>query len=78
MARVLVEGFVSSFRSAPAELILDFDTTDDRVHGQQEGRAFDGYYGDWCFLPLYVFCGEHLLVSYLRPRIADQARHACS
>jgi hypothetical protein len=76
MAQVLVEGFVKSFRSAPQELILDFDATDDRVHGQQEGRAFHGYYGDWCFLPLYVFCGEQLLVSYLRPSNVDPARHA--
>jgi hypothetical protein len=48
----------------------------DRVHGNQEGRAFHGYYGDWCFLPLYVFCGEQLLVSYLRPSNIDAARHS--
>jgi hypothetical protein len=57
-------------------LILDFDATDDRVHGNQEGRHFHGYYGDWCFLPLYVFCGEQLLVSYLRPSNVDAAHHA--
>jgi len=74
--RVLVEQFIASFREAPAELVLDFDATDDRVHGQQEGRAFHGYYGDWCFLPLYVFCGEQLLVSYLRPSNIDAARHS--
>ena len=74
--RVLVEQFIASFREAPTELILDFDATDDRVHGQQEGRAFHGYYGDWCFLPLYVFCGEQLLVSYLRPSNIDAARHS--
>ena len=45
-------------------------------HGQQEGRFFHGYYGDYCFLPLYVFCGEQLLVSYLRPANIDSARHA--
>ena len=56
--------------------MLDFDATDDRVHGLQEGRFFHGYYGDWCFLPLYVFCGEQLLVSYLRPSNIDAARHA--
>jgi hypothetical protein len=76
MSKVLVELFVQSFKEAPSELILDFDATDDRVHGEQEGRAFHGYYGDWCFLPLYVFCGEQLLVSYLRPSNADPARHA--
>lgn len=76
MSKVLVELFIQSFKEAPSELILDFDATDDRVHGQQEGRAFHGYYGDWCFLPLYVFCGEQLLVSYLRPSNQDPARHA--
>jgi len=76
MSRVLVEQFIASFREAPKELILDFDATDDRVHGLQEGRFFHGYYGDWCFLPLYVFCGEQLLVSYLRPSNIDVAKHA--
>jgi hypothetical protein len=76
ISRVLVEQFIASFKAAPAELILDFDATDDRVHGLQQGRAFHGYYGDWCFLPLYVFCGEQLLVSYLRPSNIDVARHA--
>lgn len=76
MSKVLVELFVQSFKEAPSELILDFDATDDRVHGEQEGRAFQCYYNDWCFLPLYVFCGEQLLVSYLRPSNADPARHA--
>jgi hypothetical protein len=76
MSRVLVEQFIASFKTAPGELILDFDATDDRVHGLQEGRAFHGYYGDWCFLPLYVFCGEQLLVSYLRPSNIDAAKHA--
>ena len=76
IARVLVEQFIASFKAAPAELILDFDATDDRVHGLQQGRFFHGYYGDWCFLPLYVFCGEQLLVSYLRPSNIDVARHS--
>jgi len=73
---VLVEQFIASFKAPPAELVLDFDATDDRVHGLQQGRFFHGYYGDWCFLPLYVFCGEQLLVSYLRPSNIDVARHA--
>ncbi len=76
MHRVLLEQFIASFARPPAELILDFDATDDRVHGQQIGRFFHGYYGDYCFLPLYVFCGEQLLVSYLRPSNIDPARHA--
>ena len=76
MQVVLVEKFIASFAAAPAELVLDFDATDDRVHGMQEGRFFHGYYRDWCFLPLYVFCGEQLLVSYLRPSNIDAARHA--
>jgi hypothetical protein len=74
--QVIVEQFITSFAQPPTELILDFDATDDRVHGQQEGRFFHGYYGDYCFLPLYVFCGEQLLVSYLRPANIDAARHA--
>jgi hypothetical protein len=73
---VLIEKFIASFAEPPTELILDFDATDDRVHGNQEGRFFHGYYGNWCFLPLYVFCGEQLLVSYLRPSNRDGARHA--
>jgi hypothetical protein len=55
---------------------LDFDATDDAVHGQQEGRFFHGYYDHYCFLPLYVFCGKQLLVSYLRPSKIDGAKHA--
>lgn len=74
--QIMVDQFISSFQQAPEELILDFDATDDRVHGKQEGRAFHGYYREWCFLPLYVFCGEQLLVSYLRPSNRGPARHA--
>lgn len=76
MHQVLVGQFIASFAQPPTELILDFDATDDRVHGQQEGRFFHGYYGDYCFLPLYVFCGEQLLVSYLRPANRAAAHHA--
>lgn len=64
MQEVLVDQFIGSFGKGPTELILDFDATDDRVHGQQEGRFFHGYYGGYCFLPLYVFCGDQLLVAY--------------
>ena len=76
MHQLLLEQFIASFKEAPSELILDFDATDDRVHGNQEGRFFHGYYGSYCFLPLYVFCGEQLLVSYLRPSNIDGARHS--
>ncbi len=72
----LVENFIASFDRAPAELVLDFDATDDPVHGRQVGRFFHGYYDHYCFLPLYVFCGDHLLVSYLRPSNIDGAKHA--
>ena len=76
MHAVLVEQFIASFALAPKELVLDFEATDDRIHGLQEGRFFHGYYGGWCFLPRYVFCGEPLLVSGLRPSNSDAARHA--
>jgi hypothetical protein len=76
MHGVLVEQFIASHAAVPAELVLDFDATDDRVHGMQEGRAFHASYGDWCFLPLYVFCGERLLCASLRRSNQDAARHA--
>ena len=73
---VLVDQFIASFRRIPKRLILDFDATDDAVHGKQEGHFFHGYYDHYCFLPLYVFCGKQLLVSYLRPSKIDSAKHA--
>lgn len=73
---VLVDQFIASFKHRPKELILDFDATDDAVHGEQEGRFFHGYYNHYCFLPLYVFCGHQLLVSYLRPSDIDGAKHS--
>jgi Transposase DDE domain group 1 len=76
MHQVLFEQFVARFEVPPEGLVLDFDPTDDRVHGAQVGAHFHGYYGDYCFLPLYVFCGEQLVASYLRPSNADGARHA--
>ena len=76
MHQVLFEQFVKRFESAPRELILDFDCTDDRVHGLQEGRHFHGFYYHFCFLPLYVFCGEELLVSCLSESNIDSAKHA--
>ena len=74
--KLLVELFIESFESAPKELVLDFDATDVPVHGNQEGRFFNGFYRNYCFLPLYVTCGSQLLVSYLRPSSRDGARHA--
>ena len=55
MSAVFVEQFIASFKRPPRRLVLDFDATDDRVHGKQEGRFFHGYYDHYCFLPLYVF-----------------------
>ncbi len=76
LSKLLVERFIESFDTPPQELVLDFDATDDPVHGGQEGRFFHGYYDGYCYLPLYVFCGEKLLVSYLRPSNIDAARHS--
>jgi Transposase DDE domain group 1 len=76
LSKLLVELFVESFDAPPRELILDFDATDDPIHGDQEGRFFHGYYDNYCYLPLYVFCGEKLLVSYLRPSNIDAAKHS--
>jgi hypothetical protein len=74
--QVMIDRFMASFEQPPKELILDFDATDDVVHGKQEGRFFHGYYDHYCFLPLYVFCQDQLLVSYLRPSNIDGAKHA--
>lgn len=75
LSKLLVELFIESFDSPPEELVLDFDATDDPVHGQQEGRFFHGFHGGYCFLPLYVFCGSQLLVAYLRPSNIDASKH---
>lgn len=64
--RLLVELFLDAHAQAPEEIVLDFDATDDPLHGHQEGRFFHGYYGCYCYMPLYVTCGEHLLVAKLR------------
>ena len=74
--QVLVETFIAAFDTPPEEIVLDIDATDDAVHGHQDGRFFHGYYDHYCFLPLYVFCGDHLLVAYLRPADIDPAKHA--
>lgn len=72
----LVEQFIASFAQPPEELVLDFDATDDPVHGHQQGRFFHGYYDRYCFLPLYVLCGQQLLVAYLRRSNIDGSKHA--
>lgn len=69
--RLLVEVFLQAHPEAPPEIVLDLDATDDPVHGNQEGRFFHGYYGHYCYLPLYIFCGEHLLCARLRPSNID-------
>ena len=76
MAKVFVEQFIASHEQPPKELVLDFDATNDPVHGNQEGRFFHGYYDEYCFLPLYVTCGQQLLVAYLRPANIDGAKHS--
>jgi hypothetical protein len=76
VAAVLVEKYIASHPTPPEEIVLDFDPTDDPVHGEQEGRFFHGYYDEYCFLPLYVFAGDQLLVAYLRPANIDGAKHS--
>ena len=64
--QLFVELFLQAYRVPPAQIILDLDATDDPLHGHQEGRFFHGYYKEFCYLPLYIFCGEHLLAAKLR------------
>lgn len=70
---LLVSVFIESREKAPEEIILDIDTTDLPLHGKQEGRFFHGYYDHYCYLPLYVFCGEHVLCARLRQSNSDAA-----
>jgi hypothetical protein len=76
LADVLVDQFLAAHPEPPEHLTLDFDATDDRVHGRQEGRFFHGHYDHHCFLPLYVFSGDELLAAYLRPSNIDASKHA--
>ena len=76
MSEVFVDQFIASYDQPPEEIVLDFDATDVPVHGTQEHRFFHGYYDHYCFLPLYVFCGDRLLCAYLRPSKIDVAKHA--
>jgi hypothetical protein len=76
MEKLLVDLFLEAHKSAPKEIILDLDATDDPLHGEQEGRFFHGYYDCYCYLPLYVFCGDHLLVAKLRKADIDASAGA--
>jgi hypothetical protein len=71
--RLMVGVFVEAHLEPPACIILDLDATDDPLHGHQEGRFFHGYYDEYCYLPLYIFCGEHLLCARLRTANVDGA-----
>ena len=70
---LFVDLFLEAHRQPPKQIILDLDATDDPLHGEQEGRFFHGYYGGYCYLPLYVFCGRHLLAAKLRRANIDAA-----
>jgi hypothetical protein len=70
---LLVTVFLESHAQAPGQIVLDMDTTDLPLHGKQEGRFFHGYYDNYCYLPLYVFCGEHVLCARLREANHDAA-----
>lgn len=76
ISKQFVETFIGTYKTPPKELVLDFDPTDDRIHGHQEKRHYHGYYKSYCYLPLYVFCNDQLLVGYLRPCNIDGAKHA--
>jgi hypothetical protein len=73
MDELLVKVFLESHPAAPAEIVVDVDTTDLPLHGHQEGRFFHGYYDEYCYLPLYIFCGEHVLCARLREANHDAA-----
>ena len=74
--KLFVDLFLEAHAAPPNEIILDLDATDDPLHGHQEGRFFHGYYDGYCYLPLYVFCGRHLLAAKLRPSNIDASSGA--
>jgi hypothetical protein len=74
--RLFVDLFLEAYKAPPNEIVLDLDATDDPLHGHQEGRFFHGYYDGYCYLPLYVFCGRHLLAAKLRRANIDAAAGA--
>jgi len=69
--QLLVPLYIEAQVAPPAEIVLDLDATDDPLHGKQEGRFFHGYYGHYCYLPLYIFAGDHLLCARLRTANQD-------
>jgi hypothetical protein len=71
MDRLLTELFLESYEQPPSRIVLDLDVTDDPVHGNQEGRFFHGYYREYCYLPLYIVCGEFVLCARLRSSNID-------
>jgi hypothetical protein len=73
---LLIDLFLDAHAKAPKEIVLDLDATDDPLHGRQEGRFFHGYYDGYCYLPLYVFCGRHLLAAKLRRANIDASAGA--
>jgi hypothetical protein len=76
--QLMVDHFLDAHERAPVQIILDMDATDDPIHGHQEGRFFHGYYDCYCYLPLYIFCGEFLLSAQLRSSSSDPAKGALS
>ena len=71
--RLPVDIFMEAHREPPVRIVIDLDATDDPLHGEQEGRHFHGYYDCYCYLPLYIFCGRHLLAAKLRSSSVDAA-----
>jgi len=69
--RLFTDLYLQSHDTPPERIVLDLDATDDLIHGHQAGRFFHGYYKNYCYLPLYIFCGEHLLCARLRPSNID-------
>jgi DDE family transposase len=76
MDRLMVDLFLESFASPPAQIVLDLDATDDPVYGNQEGRFYHGYYRDYCYLPLYIICEEFVLCARLRSSNLDASAGA--
>lgn len=74
--RFFVDIFLQSYRKPPKKIVLDLDATDDLIHGGQEGRFYHGYYKNYCYLPLYIFCGDDLLCARLRSSNIDAAKGA--
>lgn len=76
MDRLLVDLFLEAHDQAPERIVLDLDATDDPIHGNQEGRFFHGYYREYCYLPLYIICGEYVLCARLRSSNIDASAGA--